>query len=338
MGDQQKRSTTHPRWMTTVLKLAGIYNVLWGVLTVLYPGWLFDLTGLDTPAYPFIWQCVGMIVGVYGLGYWIAASDPFRHWPIVLVGFLGKIFGPMGYVQGVFLADAPVIGTITNPVPPEFGVALITNDLIWWVPFAMILWASFLAVHEPAGEAEPLDRVLESTTTSGGVTLLDRSREGPVLVALVRHAGCTFCKEALADLGEARERIEAEGVRPVVVHMGAPGELDGLMSKHGLAGVETISDPARRLYRALELPRGTFAQLFGITVWWRGLVATLKGHIVGGLKGDGFQMPGTVVICDGTVIARHEHDTAADRADFSGMSCAIDLTEAGAARGKPTVA
>ena len=40
----------------------------------------------EFPRYPQIWQCVGMIVGVYGVGYLVAASDPLRHWPIVLVG------------------------------------------------------------------------------------------------------------------------------------------------------------------------------------------------------------------------------------------------------------
>ena len=88
-----------PRWMSHWLVAAGIYNLLWGGLTVLLPSWLFTLTGMEQPRYPFIWQCVGMIVGVYGIGYLAAASDPVRHWPIVLVGFLGKIFGPLGYVM-----------------------------------------------------------------------------------------------------------------------------------------------------------------------------------------------------------------------------------------------
>ena len=314
----------HPRWMTIVLKLAGIYNVLWGAITVVYPGWLFDLTGLEAPSYPFIWQCVGMIVGVYGLGYWIAAYDPFRHWPIVLVGFLGKVFGPMGYIQGVFLADAPIIGTVTNPVPPEFGVALITNDLVWWVPFAMILWASFRAMHAPSGGAEPLATVLESMKTDRGTRLIDRTRQDPVLLVLLRHAGCTFCKEALADLARARESIEEAGVVPVVVHMGDSGDLDPLLAARGLLGVETVADPGRRLYRALELPRGSFRQLFGPPVWARGIAATLRGHMVGRLAGDGFQMPGTVLLRDGTVIARHDHATAADRADFAALACGID--------------
>jgi peroxiredoxin len=323
-GSDEMTPSGHPGWMTIVLRLAGVYNLAWGALTVLYPAWLFDLTGLAEPTYPFIWQCVGMIVGVYGVGYWIAANDPARHWPIVLVGFLGKIFGPMGYVQGVLLADAPVVGAFTSPVPVEFGVTLLTNDLIWWVPFAMILWYAAKQAHATDEPAEPLERVLTETRTSGGATLLDRSRESAVLLALVRHSGCTFCKEALADLGAARERIEASGVRPVVVHMGEAGSLDPLMQQHGLSGVETVSDPDRRLYRALELPRGRFSQLFGLRVWLRGFLATLNGHMVGRLEGDGFQMPGTVVLRHGEVVARHEHRDAADRADFAGLACGVE--------------
>jgi small multidrug resistance pump len=133
-----------PRWMTLCLMVAGVYNLLWGAVTVLWPEWLFTLTGMEPPRYPFIWQCVGMIVGVYGIGYLAAAPDPVRHWPIVLVGFLGKIFGPLGYGMGV--AD----GT----VPAAFGVTLPTNDLVWWVPFALILWRAW-QVHHPATVAEP---------------------------------------------------------------------------------------------------------------------------------------------------------------------------------------
>ena len=120
----------HPRWMTSCLVAAGIYNLAWGGLTVAWPEWLFSLTGMEPPRYPFIWQCVGMIVGVYGIGYLAAAGDPVRHWPTVLVGFLGKVFGPLGYLMGL----------AQGTVPPAFGVTLPTNDLIWWLPFGAILW------------------------------------------------------------------------------------------------------------------------------------------------------------------------------------------------------
>lgn len=139
----QQRVAFRP-WMRHVLVAAGIYNLAWGALTVGLPHWLFDLTGMERPNYPFIWQCVGMIVGVYGIGYLAAASDPLRHWPIVLVGFLGKIFGPLGYAMGVARGD----------VPPAFGWTLPTNDLIWWIPFALILVRAWQARPGRSGAAE----------------------------------------------------------------------------------------------------------------------------------------------------------------------------------------
>ena len=111
------------------LKLAGIYNILWGAIVIFFPNLMFDLAGMERLNYPEIWQCVGMIVGVYGLGYWIAATDPIKHFPIVLVGFLGKIFGPIGFTQALW----------TGRFTPIFGINIIFNDLIWWIPFFMIL-------------------------------------------------------------------------------------------------------------------------------------------------------------------------------------------------------
>lgn len=135
--------TATPPWPAHWLRAAGVYNLVWGAVTIAFPNLLFDLTGATRPNYPEIWQCVGMIVGVYGVGYWVAASDPRRHWPIVLVGLLGKLFGPVGFAvavaRGVF--------------PPAFGLTILTNDLIWWVPFALMLWDAFL--HRRLGTPDP---------------------------------------------------------------------------------------------------------------------------------------------------------------------------------------
>lgn len=117
-------------WASRWLRAAGIYNLIWGTLIIAWPHLLFDLTGADRINYPEIWQCVGMIVGVYGLGYLIAASDPQTHWPIVLVGLLGKVFGPVGFLFAL----------LRGTFPPLFGLTILTNDLLWWIPFTMILW------------------------------------------------------------------------------------------------------------------------------------------------------------------------------------------------------
>lgn len=116
-------------WLRTTLRIAGVYNMLWGALVVLLPGLFFQVMGMEQPLYPMIWQSVGMIVGVYGLGYWIAASDYLRHWPIVLVGFLGKVFGPIGGAWHIYQGN----------LPAHFFWVHVTNDLIWLWPFALML-------------------------------------------------------------------------------------------------------------------------------------------------------------------------------------------------------
>lgn len=118
-----------PMWMTWVLGAAALYNVAWGAWTVIFPTHYFDLLHMPLPRYIELWQCIGMIVGVYGIGYACAATNPYRHWPIVLVGFLGKVFGPLGLLKAVWMGS----------LPWSFGWINITNDLIWWVPFGTIL-------------------------------------------------------------------------------------------------------------------------------------------------------------------------------------------------------
>jgi len=116
-------------WRRPVLLAAAAYNILWGAWVVLFPNHLFDLVGMIRPTYPMIWQSVGMIVGVYGIVYGIAALDPEGHWPILLVGFFGKVLGPVGFVYHFWLGN----------FPPAFWWVTLFNDLIWILPFCLIL-------------------------------------------------------------------------------------------------------------------------------------------------------------------------------------------------------
>lgn len=121
--------------MRTVLKAAGIYNLLWGAAVVLAPAATLRLFNYPPQPTPELWQCIGMIVGVYGIGYWFAGDAPLRHWPVVLVGFLGKLFGPIGFLNSAW----------QGKLPWSAGWVNITNDLIWLVPFALILRAAWRA-------------------------------------------------------------------------------------------------------------------------------------------------------------------------------------------------
>lgn len=300
--------------MKAALLSAAAYNLAWGALTILAPNLFFDLAGAERPNYPGVWQCVGMIVGVFGVGYAIAAFDPLRHWPIVLVGLLGKILGPIGFVMTAAKGE----------LPWAFGVTILTNDLIWWAPFGVILWRAFDAAQAPAADApapSPED-AMRMFRDQRGSTLDSLSREGSgALLVFLRHAGCTFCREAMADLRERREAIESRGVRLVVAHMGDDVSAGAFLSRYGLGDISRIADPERALYRAFDLKRGSFTQLFGVRVALRGVAATLRGHLIGRLAGDGFQMPGAFLVRDGRIVAAHRHRTVADRPDYGALAC-----------------
>ncbi len=115
--------------MGLTLKLAGIYNILWGAWVVIFPNQFFELVGMEPINHPMVWQGMGMVIGVYGLGYYWASYNPLVHWPIVAVGALGKLFGPIGFV----------FNYLQGNVPGSFIYTIIPNDLIWWIPFFIIL-------------------------------------------------------------------------------------------------------------------------------------------------------------------------------------------------------
>ena len=120
--------TLSPR-LSLVLRVAAFYNLAWGAWQVLAPNHFFSLMGMTPMNHPMVWQGLGMVIGLYGLAYYWASYDYVRHWPIVAIGMMGKVFGPIGYVFNIAMGTAPA----------EFGYTLIPNDLIWWIPFVMML-------------------------------------------------------------------------------------------------------------------------------------------------------------------------------------------------------
>lgn len=118
------------KWMRLTLYLAGIYNIIWGCVVSLFPKELFLLANMAAPNYPELFQCIGMMIFVFGIAYLAAAHDPIKHWPIVMAGLLGRILGPLGFLYGALNGRFTWIS----------GVTIITNDLIWIIPFSLILY------------------------------------------------------------------------------------------------------------------------------------------------------------------------------------------------------
>jgi hypothetical protein len=297
--------------MQRVLIAAAIYNAVWGGFAILFPNVMFDWLGMQRPTYPQFWQCIGMIVGVYGVGYFIAAFNPVRFWPMVLVGFLGKVLGPLGMAWSLW----------TGQLPWSFAINIVFNDLIWWVPFALILRHAWnQSIRSSACEVLPSEEeLLKEAVTQQGPSVAELSSGRDVLLVMLRHTGCTFCREAISDIAAQRSSLAASGIQPVLVHMSSEKDFAVFAARYGMEDVPAVSDPDRRLYRGLGLKRGTLSQLFGPKVWWRGLKAAMQGHGIGALAGDGLQMPGAFRVRDGKIKVRYIHSSAADRPDYTDL-------------------
>jgi hypothetical protein len=130
------------RWHRAVFVVAGLYNIGWGLFSALDPQWLFRFASMPPSNYPEIFACLGMVVGLYGILYLEVARVPERGWLLAAVGLTGKVLGPVGLFRLI----------ATGTWPPATIILCATNDLIWWLPFALYLydaWPSF----SPKGSA-----------------------------------------------------------------------------------------------------------------------------------------------------------------------------------------
>ena len=108
--------------------LAGFYNLAFGAWAGFLPHHFFDVFEIDQPRYPQIWACLGMVVGIYGLLYWHAAWKLETGWPIIALGLLGKVLGPVGMIL-----------TFSDEWPRRLAMLNLYNDAIWWLPFSLFL-------------------------------------------------------------------------------------------------------------------------------------------------------------------------------------------------------
>lgn len=188
--------------------------------------------------------------------------------------------------------------------------------------------------HQPDSESQPAPRVpgpcgavladLARLVANNETDLLSLSRQQPQLVVLLRHNGCTFCREALSDLQAQRQQIEAAGVGIVLVHQTSDEEAAELFARYGLDDVPRIADPHLLAYRVFELKReGLLRLLLHPVVLGRGFKAALiDRHGFGRPQGDVRQMPGVFVVANGRVVAEFRHRLASDRPNYAALAAA----------------
>lgn len=297
-----------------LMVIAAAYHLVWGITIVLFPGFYFRFAGLPLPNYMELWQLNGVFTLIMGLGYLLVSFNPLRHWRIVLLGFLSKAFVVVWFLFNHF---------VQAPESIAFK-GLLVNDIIWLIPFGMVLFAAYRQQYILDNELIRMNRgsvseLLGMYVTNKDHSIKELSEQQPVMLFFLRHFGCTFCKESLLQVKKYRASIEGRGTKIVLVNMGNEQKCMEILEANGLGDMEYICDSESILYKAFSLKRGTFTQLFGLKASIRALYLWIsKGLFVSAPQGDVdvFQMPGIFVIYKGSVVKKFIYDSIADHPPF----------------------
>ena len=160
---------------------------------------------------------------------------------------------------------------------------------------------------------------LASIETESGANLLALVEASPVLLIFLRHFGCSFCRQAISDVADLRGELDRRGVRPVFVHLGTPERAKPFFDYYGIADVERVSDPEKRVYRlpVFQLGRQSpWLALIQPFVWLGWLKGALFKHGIGKIEEDGSQMPGVFFLKGGKIVRRFRYKTIADEPDY----------------------
>ena len=111
-----------------ILKFAGWYNIVAGIAMIVFYHEGFRALGVPKPEFVLPIQLVGVLVGIFGVGYLIAERNPVENRNIVLLGFLSKLLGPL----------LAIVHVATGALPIMMLLVLFFADGIYLVPFWII--------------------------------------------------------------------------------------------------------------------------------------------------------------------------------------------------------
>ncbi len=149
---------------------------------------------------------------------------------------------------------------------------------------------------------------------------LRQLHDAPVLVVLLRSFGCTFCREAIADVAKVKPELDASGIKVAFIHGGSPAEAGPFFAKYRLDDAVVVSDPGLDHYRAFALGRTGVQALVDPVVWARGAVCALSHGFGTQTAQQMRQLPGVFVMRGSDVLAEYRHRSPADRPDYVALA------------------
>ena len=135
------------------------------------------------------------------------------------------------------------------------------------------------------------------------------------LLVFLRHFGCMFCRETLADMREAVQG-DREFPRPIFFYQGTVSEGRALLLRDW-PDVQAIADPEGDFYKAFGVERGNLVQMLGPSVWSARSRAREKGHRNGERGSDIWRMPGVMLVRGEQILWSQEFRHAGEQPDYA---------------------
>jgi hypothetical protein len=170
---------------------------------------------------------------------------------------------------------------------------------------------------------------LESIVTGVGLrpgTLADQIGEGVSLLVFLRHFGCMFCRESLADI---RAASDADRDYPDVLFFfqGSPTEGRAFLRRYW-PEARAVADPELQFYQWFGVRRASFLEALGPSVLRSRSRAAAKGHSNGARSGDIWRMPGVFAVEGHRIFWSHAPRHAADHPDFATLPAVLSAARA----------
>ncbi len=116
-------------WMKYLLWFVGAYNILAGIGMIVFYHEGFRFLDVPKPELMLPLQIVGVLVGLFGVGYWLVAWNPLENRNILTLGFFSKFLGSILGVSYV----------VAGKLPLMFLVVLFFADIMYLPPFLAIM-------------------------------------------------------------------------------------------------------------------------------------------------------------------------------------------------------
>lgn len=117
------------RWMRFVLRFVAVFNICAGLNMLLLYHETYKLIGMEKPAVSLFTQLTGILVALFGVGYYMVARNPVENRNVLLLGFWSKFLG----------SCLALFYVLSGKLPWTFMIIVFFADIIYLPPFYLIL-------------------------------------------------------------------------------------------------------------------------------------------------------------------------------------------------------